>query len=108
MQYCAKHRNNCSISCTYLFYGTTKNAQCKRIYVFLYSYFQVATVLDWVRDLVGADHYNMENCGVTMIIFICTISIAFTSKQSCLSLCDVAKILTDTETHLQKQPFPYR
>jgi len=28
-------------------------------------YTKVATVLDWVRDLVGADHYNMENCGVT-------------------------------------------
>jgi len=28
-------------------------------------YTKVATVLDWVRDLVGTDHYNMENCGVT-------------------------------------------
>ena len=61
----------CSVTCTYPFYGTTKNVQYKRICL-LYNYFQVATVLDWVRDLVGADHYNMENCGVTIIILLFT------------------------------------
>jgi len=28
-------------------------------------YTKVATVLDWLRELVGSDNYNMENCGVT-------------------------------------------
>ena len=52
-------------------------------YFFFYNYFQVATVLDWVRDLVGADHYNMENCGVTvinLILLLFTITNMFTSN----------------------------